>query len=137
MSKAYYSNCRVMHMNEIGHAKRRVVRFVIMCLMVVAVIVLWTIWRVNPQGRDGTIHTSPQICHPQMEKIADGESADRSLLAAKPADRGVSAPELASEKNQEMDRMLGRRTIPAGYAATMRARRRPPMTSTRPWARVP
>lgn len=110
-----------MHMNEIGHAKRRVVRFVIMCLMVVAVIVLWTIWRVNPQGRDGTIHTSPQICHPQMEKIADGESADRSLLAAKPADRGVSAPELASEKNQEMDRMLGRRTIPADYAATMRA----------------
>ena len=56
-----------------------------------------------------------------MEKIADGESADRSLLAAKPADRGVSAPELASEKNQEMDRMLGRRTIPADYAATMRA----------------
>ncbi|MBQ6009948.1 MAG: hypothetical protein IJL17_15545, partial [Kiritimatiellae bacterium] len=63
--------------------------------------------------------------------------ADRSLLAAKPADRGVSAPELASEKNQEMDRMLGRRTIPADYAATMRAWRRPPMTSTRPWARVP
>ena len=137
MSKVYRNNCCVLFMNDPRHAKRRVVRFVIMCLMVVAVIVLWTIWRVNPQGRDGTIHTSPQICHPQMEKIADGESADRSLLAAKPADRGVSAPELASEKNQEMDRMLGRRTIPAGYAATMRARRRPPMTSTRPWARVP
>ena len=51
-----------------------------------------------------------------MEKIADGESADRSLLAAKPADRGVSAPELASEKNQEMDRMLVRRIIPTACA---------------------
>ena len=61
------------------------------------------------------------VKQPRIEKIADGESADRSLLAAKPADRGVSAPELASEKNQEMDRLLGRRTIPADYAATMRA----------------
>ena len=29
---------------------------------------------------------------PRMEKIAGGESAGRSLLAAKPEDRGVSAP---------------------------------------------
>lgn len=29
---------------------------------------------------------------PRMEKIADGERVDRSLLAAKPEDRGVSAP---------------------------------------------
>lgn len=88
MSKVYRSNCRVMHMSETGHAKRRVACFGIMCMIVATVIVFWTTWRLNPQGRDGTIPTSSKVCRPQMEKIADGERVDRSLLAAKPEDRG-------------------------------------------------
>ena len=82
-------------------------------------VVVGGVWAWHASGRR-TEEEADVVHRPRMERVSGGDAADRALLFAPPEGRGCPAPSLASDKNQEMDRLLNQRTIPADYAATMR-----------------
>ena len=78
------------------------------------------VWAWHASGRRTGEDRADVVLRPRMERVSGGDAADRALLFAQPEGRGCPAPSLASDKNQEMDRLLNQRAIPADYAATMR-----------------
>lgn len=80
-----------------------------------------SVWARQASGRRAEKDGNAAVRRPRMERVSGGDAADRALLFARPERAGRPAPSLASDKNQEMDRLLNRRAIPADYAATMRA----------------
>ncbi len=101
---------------------RALLRFGVVPLVIacVAPVAIWNVWRCYTNRRSEYAQSVHCAHRPLMAKVADGEVSDRALLFSGVEGKVMSAPELASEKNQEMDRLLGRRTIPSDYTATMR-----------------
>ena len=83
-------------------------------------VVVGGVWTWHASGRRTREDRADVVLRPRMERVSGGDAADRALLFAQPEGRGCPAPSLASDKNQEMDRLLNQRAIPADYAATMR-----------------
>ena len=75
-------------------------------------VVVGGVWTWHASGRRTREDRADVVLRPRMQRVSGGDAADRALLFAQPEGRGCPAPSLASDKNQEMDRLLNQRAIP-------------------------